>query len=107
MHMYGIQKNATDEPICKVEMETQMERTNVWTQRGERRGGMNWEIGKDIYTILILYIKQITNENLLYGTRNSTQCCGDVNVNETQKRGEICIHMADSLCCTVETNTTL
>ena len=37
-------------------------------------GGMNWEIGIDIYTLLILCIKYITNEKLLYSTRNSTQC---------------------------------
>ena len=37
-------------------------------------GEMNWEIRIDIYTLLILYIKEITNENLLYSTRNSTQC---------------------------------
>ena len=35
---------------------------------------MNWEIGIDIYTLLTLYIKEITNENLLYSTGNSTQC---------------------------------
>ena len=39
--------------------------------RGEGEGGMNWEIGIDIYTLLC--IKQITNENLLYSTGNSTQ----------------------------------
>ena len=33
--------------------------------------GINWEIGIDIYTRL--YIKQITNKNLLYSTGNSTQ----------------------------------
>ena len=26
---------------------------------------------------------------------------------EAQERGDICIHIADSLCCTTETNTTL
>ena len=35
---------------------------------------MNWETGIDIYTLLILCIKYITNENLLYSTGNSTQC---------------------------------
>ena len=35
------------------------------------RGEMNWEIGTDIYT---LCIKQISNENPLYSTGNSTQC---------------------------------
>ena len=34
-------------------------------------GGMNWEIGIDIYTLL--YIKQITNKDLLYSMGNSTQ----------------------------------
>ena len=35
IHVCGIQKNATDEPICKAEIETETERTNVWTPRGE------------------------------------------------------------------------
>ena len=26
---------------------------------------------------------------------------------EVQEEGDICIHIADSLCCTAETNTTL
>ena len=63
----GIQKNGTDEQVCKAEIETQMYRTNVWTPRGESEGGgggMNWEIGIDIYTPIC--IKQITNKNLLY-----------------------------------------
>ena len=33
--------------------------------------------------------------------------CGDQNGKEIQKRGDICICIADSLCCTVETNTIL
>ena len=40
------------------------------TRRG-RGGGINWEIGIDIYTLL--YIKYITNKDLLYSTGNSTQ----------------------------------
>ena len=34
-------------------------------------GGINWKIGIDIY--MLLCIKQITNEDLLYSTGNSTQ----------------------------------
>ena len=64
----GIQKNCTDEPVCKAEIETQKQRTNVWTPRGESGhssgGGMNWEIGIDIYTLIC--IKQITNKDMLY-----------------------------------------
>ena len=33
--------------------------------------------------------------------------CGDLNGREIQKRGGICICITESLCCTVETNTTL
>ena len=36
----------------RAEIETQMQRTNVWTPREESGGGgMNWEIGIDIYTL--------------------------------------------------------
>ena len=37
-----------------------MERTNEW-KGGEGKGGMNWEIGIEIYTLLC--IKWITNED--------------------------------------------
>ena len=75
-HIYGIQKNGTDEPVFKAEIEIQMQRTNVWTPREESGGrgvgggGMNCEIGIDMYTLMC--VKQITNKNLLYSTRNST-----------------------------------
>ena len=35
-------------------------------QRGKGGGGINWETGIDIYTLL--YIKQITTNDLLYST---------------------------------------
>ena len=40
-------------------------------ERGGGAGGINWEIGIDIYTLV--YIKQITNKNLLYSTGDFTQ----------------------------------
>ena len=46
-------------------------RKQAYGYQGGKRGGINWEIGIDIYTLL--YIKQITNKNLLYSTGNSTQ----------------------------------
>ena len=43
------------------------------TKRGVgEEGGMDWETGIDIHTLLC--IKQTTDENLLYITGNSTQC---------------------------------
>ena len=38
-------------------------------QGGKGGGGMDWEIGIDIYTLLC--IKQITNKKLLYSIGNS------------------------------------
>ena len=39
-HICGTQKNGTDESVCRAEIETQMQRTNVWTPRGESGGGV-------------------------------------------------------------------
>ena len=58
---YGIQKNGTDELICKAEIESQMWRTNFVIEEG--RGWDELGDWTDIYTQL--YIKQIRNENLL------------------------------------------
>ena len=44
-------RKGTDEPVCKKEIEPQMQRTNIWTPRGEGGGGMNWEIGIDMYDL--------------------------------------------------------
>ena len=47
MHMYGIQEEATDEPICRAAMETQTQRTDLWTwgggAGGEEEGVTNGE----------------------------------------------------------------
>ena len=65
-----------------------MQRTNVHTPRGTGDGGRNWETGIDIF--ILLYIKQVTNENLLYSTGNSTQMFyGNINGKEIHKCGDI------------------
>ena len=53
-HICGIQKNGTDEWVFKAEIETQMQRRNVWTPRGE--GGQD-ELGTgiDICTLTNIY----------------------------------------------------
>ena len=72
---------------------------------GWKRGEMNWKIEIDIY--ILLSIKKITNKNLLCSTGNATQCSVLTKREGNLKRGDICIPIADSLCCTEETNTTL
>ena len=75
-HICGIQKNDTDEPVCKAEVETQMQHTcreQRYKHQGGKvgwrgGGGMNWEIGIDIHTLIC--IKWITNKNLLYKNIN-------------------------------------
>ena len=54
-----------------------------------REGGMNREIGTDIYSLLC--IKELANENLLCSTGNSV-LCGDLNRKEIQNGGEIYIY---------------
>ena len=53
----------------------------------------NW----DGYTYILLYIKQITNKDLPYSTGNWEK--------NLIKSGYM--YITDSLCCTLETNTTL
>ena len=51
-HICGIQKNGSDDLICKAELETQTQRTNVWIPRG--KGGVWEELGDwdwHIYTV--------------------------------------------------------
>ena len=38
-HICGVQKNGTDEPICRAGIETQTQRTDMWTQKGKERAG--------------------------------------------------------------------
>ena len=60
-----------DEFVYKTEVDSQIQKTYLWLPGYKEWGGINWEIGIDIYTLL--YIKQVTNKNPLYSTGNSTQ----------------------------------
>ena len=53
-------------------------------QVGEGGSGKNWEIGMDTYTLLILFMKYITNENLLYSTGDYSVLWSDLNGKEIQ-----------------------
>ena len=46
-------------------MQTQMERTMVWTPSGEWGGGVDWEIRVDIHALL--RIEQVNNKNEAQG----------------------------------------
>ena len=68
-----------------------MYRTNICTPRGEKEGGMNGEVGTNMYTLL--YIKYTTNENLLHTTGNFTQCSVVTKWEGNPKRRDICVCM--------------
>ena len=77
--------------------------------KGKGGRGRYCEFVIDTYTLLILCIKQITNEYLLCSTGNSTfiylffgilllMYCGDLSGKEIQKGEDTCICRADSFC---------
>ena len=63
LHAESKKKKDTNELIYKIETDSQ-------TQRAVTRG-IEWEFEIDTYTML--YLKQITNKDLLYSTGNSAQ----------------------------------
>ena len=79
--MWNLEKRYRRTSLQGRNTDTDVENKHMDAKEG-RGGGMNWETGIDIYTLICK--KKITHENLLYSTGNST-----------------------SLRCTVETNTTL
>ena len=56
---------------------TDLENKHTDTKQEGSHERTNQEVGIDIYTLMTLWIKQITNENLLYSIRNSV-LCGDI-----------------------------
>ena len=55
--------------IYKTETDSLTQRKNLWLQgMGE---GIDWEFGFDMYALL--YLKQLTNQDVLYNTWNSAQ----------------------------------
>ena len=86
----------------------QIQGTDVWTWR-RQGGGMNWETGIDICAQP--RVEQIASGKLLHSTGSSAQ--GSVMTQmdrmgvggkKAREGGDICIYIADSCCCTAETN---
>ena len=70
--IFKIQKNGTEEFICRAAMEKQTQRTDLWTQGlGRREKAKCME--RVTWKLTLPYIKQIVNRNLLYGSGNSNR----------------------------------
>ena len=101
MHIYGIQKNDTEEFIYEATMEKQTQRTDLWTWREGRQGKM---YGKSIMETYITICKIDSQWEFAVWLRKLKQglCInlegwdGVGDRREVQKGGDICIPMADS-----------
>ena len=64
--------NMTQMNLSTKQKQSHRLREQIYGYQGEGlRGGIDWEFGIDMYTLL--YLKYITNRDLLYSTGNSTQ----------------------------------
>ena len=65
--------------------------------------GIVREFGMEMYTLL--YLKWITNGDLMYSTQNSAQCYVAAWMGREFGGMHTCVFMAESLCCSPETIT--
>ena len=104
LNMQNIKTNNTKELIYK-----QTLRFEEWIYSTREEGwgeGIVREFGIDMYTLL--YLKWITNKDLLFSSRElCSMSCGNLDRKGTWGRMDTCICMAESLCCLPETITTL
>ena len=107
-HIYIIQKNGTDEPICRtgIEMLTQRMDLCMWGGEGGEMVGWTERVAGHTYTPM--------SEAELVGSccsRSSAPCSvmiqrGEMEGREAQQRADTRVHMAGAQCCTAQTNTT-
>ena len=71
--------------------------------KGEKRGGINQEFGMNVDTLI--YIKQITNKDLLYSTGNSIQYIIITYNGKDSEKEYIRVYITESLCHVPKTNT--
>ena len=71
-HVYGIQKDGTDEPIGRAAMEMQTQVTDLLHRGGEGECGMDGESSMGTYTLS--YVKQTASGTIMYDSANSNQC---------------------------------
>ena len=101
-YMWNLRRNDTTERIYKTERDLQTEK---WTY-GCQGEGVVRDLGKVMYTLL--YLKWITNKDLLSSTWNSAQCYRPSwDGSGVWGRLDPCLCTAESLHCSSETTTTL
>ena len=101
MHIYGIQKNSTEEVIYRAAMEKQTQRIDLWTWgwggEGEIYGKSNMKTYITIYKIDSQWEFAVWLRKLKQGLCiNLEEWDGEGDGREVQKGGDICIPVADS-----------
>ena len=72
--------------------------------KGEGGGtGRDWELG--VGRCKLLHFEWISNEVLLYSTRNSIQSPGIEHDGREHKKDNVFVCIMESLCCTADTGT--
>ena len=102
--MWNLKKSDTNELIYKTDRDRLREQTHGYKRGRVDGGGIVKEFGIDMYTLL--YLKRITNKDLLCSTGNSIQYY-ITNGKIIWKRIGTCICITETLCCTSEMVTVL
>ena len=78
--------------LSKIDIENKLQ-----IVKGASGEGIKWEIGVDMQTLL--YITLVTNKNLLYSTKTSTQCSAMTDLGKNlQKSGYVYVCMYVCVC---------
>ena len=78
MHMYGIEKDGNDDPICGDSKRDTDINNRLLDSMGEGEGGMIWE--NSIETCILSYVKQISSP----GSMHETWCSGLVQWDDSE-----------------------
>ena len=92
MHIYGIQKDGTDEFIFRSAVEKQTQRIDLWTWVGVGRKERVRHMKRVTWKLTLPHLTQTVNRNFLYGS-------GNLNLGSVTTQGmggDICVPMADS-----------
>ena len=111
-HIYGIQKDVNDNPICKTEKRDTDVQNRLLDSVGEGEGGMFRE--NSIETCILSRMKQITSPVWMHETSAWTWCTGKTQRDRVEREvgggigmGNICKSMADSCQCMTKTTAIL
>ena len=88
LHIYGIQKDGTDEFIFRSAVEKQTQRIDLWTSVGVGRKERVRHMKRVTWKLTLPHLTQTVNRKFLYGLGNSN--LGSVTTQGMLQRGHMC-----------------